>query len=458
MKKKNKLLMLLVLLAIIVIPKKIYALQLFVKTVNNETITLTVDANDSISTIKEKIENEKGILEEDQILVFSNKLLRDSNTLADYNIFNGDTILMKKAVIILGTELLSDDRRTNTLGTATYDSVNNILTLDNYGEDFIEYIGKEKLEVVLENTNTIYPNTIPNNKVGFKAQGADVIFTGDGTLEINGGEAGIIVGGNLEVDKANIVINDCNIMGINVKEKATINGNITVNAYSYGIVSNDELIINGGNINVETVVVGVGAVGNIKINGGYIDITAGEADKGIAMLLFYEDDSQDIKLADNMYVIQDNLTIQKTMIPDNSTLKLKTYGQAKVSIRLNPDVLSPNVAYKLTIKPKNKVTFNSNGGSEVNSQFVKDNEKAIRPLAPVKDGYKFENWYIDEKLTTLYDFEKTVTDDITLYAKWEEENPNTGDNIMSMVIINMISLMGIIGCSLYLYKIQKISK
>lgn len=41
---------------------------------------------------------------------------------------------------------------------------------------------------------------------------------------------------------------------------------------------------------------------------------------------------------------------------------------------------------------------------------------------PKKEGYK-ATWYTDSAYTTPYDFSKTVTSDLTLYAKWEE-----GDN------------------------------
>jgi uncharacterized repeat protein (TIGR02543 family) len=42
------------------------------------------------------------------------------------------------------------------------------------------------------------------------------------------------------------------------------------------------------------------------------------------------------------------------------------------------------------------------------------------PTAPTKSGYTFEGWYKEATLTNAWDFETdTVTEDITLYAKWE---------------------------------------
>lgn len=68
---------------------------------------------------------------------------------------------------------------------------------------------------------------------------------------------------------------------------------------------------------------------------------------------------------------------------------------------------------------KYKVTFNSNGGTSVPEQIVNYNEKVSGPNDPTKEGYKFKGWYTDNN--TLYNFDAEVTEDITLYAKWEEE-------------------------------------
>ena len=64
------------------------------------------------------------------------------------------------------------------------------------------------------------------------------------------------------------------------------------------------------------------------------------------------------------------------------------------------------------------VTFNSNGGSEVPSQEVNYGAKATKPEDPTKTGAAFVNWYSDETLETVYDFDTVVTSDITLYAGW----------------------------------------
>ena len=78
------------------------------------------------------------------------------------------------------------------------------------------------------------------------------------------------------------------------------------------------------------------------------------------------------------------------------------------------------------------VTFDTDGGSEVESQSVLKGEKASVPEEPSKTGYSFSSW---QKNGADYDFTKPVTENITLKAVWtaktytvtlfNEENPST---------------------------------
>ncbi|MCL2444238.1 MAG: InlB B-repeat-containing protein, partial [Treponema sp.] len=64
------------------------------------------------------------------------------------------------------------------------------------------------------------------------------------------------------------------------------------------------------------------------------------------------------------------------------------------------------------------VTFNSNGGSAVESQTVNSGSIATLPADPTRTGYTFDNWYSNSGLTDVYNFSTPVTSNITLYAKW----------------------------------------
>ena len=76
------------------------------------------------------------------------------------------------------------------------------------------------------------------------------------------------------------------------------------------------------------------------------------------------------------------------------------------------------------------VTFNSMGGTEVSNQSIESGKKATKPVDPTKaetatEGFVFAGWYTStDGGTTLsetaFDFNTAITDNITLYAKWNE--------------------------------------
>lgn len=74
------------------------------------------------------------------------------------------------------------------------------------------------------------------------------------------------------------------------------------------------------------------------------------------------------------------------------------------------------------IAKKYTVTYNTNGGSAVESATVSEGSKLTEPTAaPTKDGYTFLGWYKDAAFTNRWNFDAdTVTGNITLYAKWAE--------------------------------------
>ncbi len=61
------------------------------------------------------------------------------------------------------------------------------------------------------------------------------------------------------------------------------------------------------------------------------------------------------------------------------------------------------------------VTFDADGGSDVDAATVNHGEKATAPTAPTKTGYTFAGWFNGE---AAWDFETAVTADVTLKAAW----------------------------------------
>ena len=63
------------------------------------------------------------------------------------------------------------------------------------------------------------------------------------------------------------------------------------------------------------------------------------------------------------------------------------------------------------------ITFDSAGGTTVEKQTIEEGLKGTKPADPIKEGFEFAGWYWKEE---RYDFTSTVSENITLVAKWTE--------------------------------------
>lgn len=71
-----------------------------------------------------------------------------------------------------------------------------------------------------------------------------------------------------------------------------------------------------------------------------------------------------------------------------------------------------------------KVTFDLNYPDSPNNSVIQVNKGALvqePSTEPLRSGYEFKGWYIDETCTFAYDFSLAVNADMTLYASWLDE-------------------------------------
>ena len=72
------------------------------------------------------------------------------------------------------------------------------------------------------------------------------------------------------------------------------------------------------------------------------------------------------------------------------------------------------------VKQKYTVVFNSNGGSEVQSQTLEYGEKATVPEQPTYEGYRFVGWHTNASGSSEVDFNEEITSNKVYYAKWNK--------------------------------------
>lgn len=81
-------------------------------------------------------------------------------------------------------------------------------------------------------------------------------------------------------------------------------------------------------------------------------------------------------------------------------------------------------SYKKVVDPvaeTHKVTFDDCLESTENQVVVVEDGQAVaKPADPTCEGYAFVGWFSDTELTQEWDFSTPVTEDMTLWAKWEK--------------------------------------
>lgn len=83
------------------------------------------------------------------------------------------------------------------------------------------------------------------------------------------------------------------------------------------------------------------------------------------------------------------------------------------------------------------VVFDSDGGTEIESQIVAEHSTATVPPIPSKPGYRFLGW---TRQSSPYDFDNEVTENITLVANWEKVeflvifNPDGGSMVPTQTV------------------------
>ncbi len=105
-------------------------------------------------------------------------------------------------------------------------------------------------------------------------------------------------------------------------------------------------------------------------------------------------------------------------------ITLKSAGTTTITASFagNDNYLPSEDSYTLTVKaavPRYTITYETNGGTTVEKSEQQTNLPSTFPTT-TKAGYNFYGWYLDVKCETLATAGAPLTDNVTLYAKWEE--------------------------------------
>ena len=101
-----------------------------------------------------------------------------------------------------------------------------------------------------------------------------------------------------------------------------------------------------------------------------------------------------------------------------NTYTFKNAGAFKIEIAYETHVAVVGITVS-PIRRMLRVEFETNGGSAIPFQVVKENETAKKPKDPTKAGNDFAGWFLDPELKKTFDFSAPITENTTLYAKWK---------------------------------------
>lgn len=88
-------------------------------------------------------------------------------------------------------------------------------------------------------------------------------------------------------------------------------------------------------------------------------------------------------------------------------------------IHVIPEGQSEEITLKAHYRSRSKVSFESNGGGNIEPKLV-DSNGYLKPFRhPLKLGHEFCGWYYDSKFKKPFSFDQVIKESCTLCAKWE---------------------------------------
>lgn len=101
------------------------------------------------------------------------------------------------------------------------------------------------------------------------------------------------------------------------------------------------------------------------------------------------------------------------------------------------------------------VSFVTQNNTEIDPITINFGESVTLPDQPLREGYTFEGWYLDQNYETRFDESMILESHTTLYAKWSPVPAITTLGIVGIVIGSVTIISGGIFISLHFIKLRK---
>ncbi len=124
-----------------------------------------------------------------------------------------------------------------------------------------------------------------------------------------------------------------------------------------------------------------------------------------------------------------------TAVTENEILNL-TAGTYKIRYKENDNYLAGgDKKIEVIAGEMITVTFDTDGGSDIDTETCEYNQTIASPKGePVKDGYEFAGWFADGGLADEWNFDTTLTENKTLYAKWVRGTVSDNEGDVDLVV------------------------
>ena len=140
------------------------------------------------------------------------------------------------------------------------------------------------------------------------------------------------------------------------------------------------------------------------------NVAPGEVDWGTTITLSTSTEGASVYYTvDGSQPTKDSILYKEPIVVEKDTV-IKAIAVKKGFVDSIPAIYSYAI-------PQCSVIFDSNGGTEIEAQYVYRGQRAKKPDAPHKENENFAGWYLDGK---LYDFKLPVNSSMTLIAYWTE--------------------------------------